>query len=801
MKRLFSVILSITMLISLMLNIFSFASDLNGMFQLPSPFTCLYLNPNYMSLNMTDMVIPEDVDGYTINKVNLKINTSTYLDLDADNVTKTLTYNKHINNTTSYGTNTADRYELARFKALKEVRYLYDGADFTLQSNLAYANDSNYSDSITDIYIYAQGITKIGGANVFRGMNSNLKVHVTSETIKQQILSTCGSSKYYPIKENQILTDLASSLPKPVVTLSCEDITYGTVGGFKPSATVKVNGSPIEGAKITYDLYRDQSCTSKYSNGPFYDHIPADTYYLRATVEGTSEYTAAVSDPLEVHVTVAVLDKTKLDEAIKTAESFKSSAVQGDYTESAWDAVFGLSKALDQAKTIANDNLNRYTQTEVEEATKTLNEAMETLKSSIVDTTELWTELQGKINDAEALDKSEYIEESYAKLEKALKSAKALSKDTATKTQIQKAITDIDSAIEGLEVDQVVLPAGKPFAYVYYNYTNKPFYSGTTDESMKGANRIKLTFDCAEDTSFNSYFDTNYEVDVDGTKSENKIKGTVQAENLGEKGCTAILKLSSPIEAGKKYSIIGYTYGYPEAKDYVFGITKIEFLDETGHILKTITDATVAKEEIAKAIEKAEGYDAKKYTAESYAELTKAIEAAKALKDDATAEEITAAKEAIESAIKALKEKPISTTTTTKPTTKPAPTTTSPSTKTTRSMADVKKDKAKAKKLMKQAKITKLNAKSKSKKKVTVSWKKVKKAKGYQVQVSAKKNFKKVIYKKLSKKNKLTVKSSKLKSKKTYYIRVRAYTTYKDKNGKAKKVYSKWAKAKKVKVK
>lgn len=106
-----------------------------------------------------------------------------------------------------------------------------------------------------------------------------------------------------------------------------------------------------------------------------------------------------------------------------------------------------------------------------------------------------------------------------------------------------------------------------------------------------------------------------------------------------------------------------------------------------------------------------------------------------------------------------------------------------------------------AKKAMKQARITKLKAKAKGKK-INVSWKKVKKAKGYQLQVSAKKNFKKLIFNKTTSKNKLTVKNSKIKSKKNYYVRVRAYATYKDKNDKVIKVYSKWnKKLKKVKVK
>ncbi len=129
---------------------------------------------------------------------------------------------------------------------------------------------------------------------------------------------------------------------------------------------------------------------------------------------------------------------------------------------------------------------------------------------------------------------------------------------------------------------------------------------------------------------------------------------------------------------------------------------------------------------------------------------------------------------------------------------------TTASKKTTRSAKQVAKDKKAAKKAMKQAKITKLKVKSKAKKKITVSWKKVKKAKGYQVQVSKNKKFKKkkIIYDKLTAKKKLVIKGKKIKRKKTYYVRVRAYATYKDKYGKAKKVYSKWnKKLRKVKIK
>lgn len=83
------------------------------------------------------------------------------------------------------------------------------------------------------------------------------------------------------------------------------------------------------------------------------------------------------------------------------------------------------------------------------------------------------------------------------------------------------------------------------------------------------------------------------------------------------------------------------------------------------------------------------------------------------------------------------------------------------------------------------------------KKSIKVTWKKVKGIKGYQIQYSTNKKFKKgnkTITVKSTKSTSATIK--KLKSKKKYYVRMR---TYKVVNGK--KVYSAWSKAKSVKVK
>ena len=761
----------------------------------------LYLQSDYMTKGYDEIVVPDDYNGEPVEKVNLKYATS-YLNHPADNVTQSLTYGKNISSTSSCGTTTADRYELARFKALKTVKYLYDGTNFDLQSNLAFQTTVEYSDSIEEIYIYANGISNIGGAQVFRGMNMDkLKIHVTSDAIADQIYDKCKSSQYYTLKRDQFIVDLqGKNLPTPKVEVTCEDITYGTEGGFKPSATVKINDELIEDADVSFKLYTDASCAKdkEYDSSFNSNNIGVGTYYLKATVAGTDDYAAASSDPLEVHVN-RITDIKKLQEAIEKAGTYTTQtdvysagslnnltkAVDAgkaltEDTPDAWaatqetvdaateaieKAITGLVNIADactaetwnkmikahdkanntfdtnytpesyevfkQARDAFNEIYNKgrdgVTEAEVVKALEDINAAFEKLERKTVfdfsaleeavekakpiiedpesadtytsstfsalkaayeaavailedresvkdqvtiynaehqlndtinqlvkvDKEALYNELKQAISDAEARDADIYTADTYKAFKDALDAAKKITM-SSTAEQIETATANLKAAIEGLKVDQDIIPAGGPLGYIYHTWTETPFYSGTTDDAMVGAIQVRLTFDCADDTSFNSYFNTNYTVNVGTTKTDTEVRGTALDENLGEKGCTAILNLNSPIEAGKSYNIIGYTYGYNTSKDYVFAITKIEFLDANGKILKTITDITAAKEQLDAAIAKAGDVDAAAYTAESYAELTKAVDAAKALTDKATVAEITAAKDAIEAAIKAL---------------------------------------------------------------------------------------------------------------------------------------------------
>lgn len=82
------------------------------------------------------------------------------------------------------------------------------------------------------------------------------------------------------------------------------------------------------------------------------------------------------------------------------------------------------------------------------------------------------------------------------------------------------------------------------------------------------------------------------------------------------------------------------------------------------------------------------------------------------------------------------------------------------------------------------------------KKTLILSWKKISGVKGYIIQYSTKKNFKKAKSIKIKKASKSSVKIKKLKRKKKYYIRIRAYKIV---NGKMLK--SKWSKTRSMKTK
>ena len=210
--------------------------------------------------------------------------------------------------------------------------------------------------------------------------------------------------------------------------------------------------------------------------------------------------------------------------------------------------------------------------------------------------------------------------------------------------------------------------------------------------------------------------------------------------------------------------------------------------------------------ELEDVIAKAKDIDTSKYTDESVSLFEKALTDAKMVlrQELLLPSEVSKSIESLNDAVSALVEK------STKPSSEQPPSNNSGANNTNSTSNTLNKapkaTSANAEKItsninqIKKAKIKNLTVKNKLKKKIVVTWKKVKKAKGYQVQVSKKKNFKKKLFNKYTSKKKLTF-SKKLKSKKIYYVRVRAYYTYHNMNNEIQNAYSKWSKKLKVKMK
>ena len=267
-------------------------------------------------------------------------------------------------------------------------------------------------------------------------------------------------------------------------------------------------------------------------------------------------------------------------------------------------------------------------------------------------------------------------------------------------------------------------------------------------------------------------------------------------------GCTALKdvyfytsELQSIVGSNTPYAEGVYTFStYKNITFHVIkGSTTEQTLKDAGYLNDENTEYLTNFAELETAIAEAEKKDKSAYTDETVSALKKAIENGKTVlnNENATQDEVDKAVNAITAALSGLAKKPA------QDSVKPG--TAKPSTTTPNVKSQAQKN---AENAMKQAKITKLTVKSKAKRKITVTWKKVSKANGYQVQVSTNKKFKKskIILTKTTSKKKITIK--KLKSKKTYFVRVRAYATYKDSNGKPQKVYSSWIKkTRKVKVK
>ena len=340
------------------------------------------------------------------------------------------------------------------------------------------------------------------------------------------------------------------------------------------------------------------------------------------------------------------IDYTAMDAAIATAEDIIANHSDEYTSESIADLKFGL----DTAKAYRNRDVGQAT---IDEVTRIyLNLKLTNLVK--IDIQAMLAELQTVIGKAEAIDASEYTEESYQVLADAIELAKAMN-EGSNYQDILDAQNKINNAISKL-----ILRPLEEFVNVYKNGATATLTSGKADATIAGASSIRVTFNCASDVSYNEYSSIELKAVVSGTESYEKFIGKGDY-TTGTNGWTETLKLTNAIAEGQSYEITAFTYAWANASDYVFAVSKVEFIDAEGKVISKVTAETVAMDELEKAIAEAEGMDTSLYTDESAAVLTTAIGVAKTITDKSSKAEITAATEAIRTAIAELELKPAKT--------------------------------------------------------------------------------------------------------------------------------------------
>ena len=622
------------------------------------------------------------------------------------------------------------------------------------------ANNRPYFSDITKItnVVINSGITSIGNMSFINC--SNLVKADIADTV-----TSIGTSTFMNCKLENLVIDIKGTLK--------------TVGS---NAFGQVKGTINVYNKATYDLVKPKA--------------------TQATINLLAD-TSTLKEDLQKLIT-------------ETRESYK----QEDYTEASYKT---LSDALTKAETLVSQ-ASPSTE-EIQNATKAINDAVSNLVSVVEG---LKTELQSAIDEARKIVTTTYTTSTVAALNKAISDAEAaINESGVTKEKLTQAMTALETAskvdetglaetglkvkasLEGLSRRDKAISTAKQSGegYTVDSYAN---YKKVYDKLYELLNKSDDITDAQIDSIIAELEAAEKQLEpveiVLNTKEYEAIKKEIEdilnndnspytEKSLrGSEGLKSIYDLQRSFvedELGKIKD--GILQG---RIDTVVDILRrsIDPIDSSCVLVKK-GDVTVLKT----LVDSTKDFIEANYTEDTWKALSDKVAEAEALindPDNAAKSDVEAAEQALKNAINALKEKPTKPSSPDNTSKNPSNNITSPTNAISHSnkVTLVSKNKSAAKKAMNKAKIKKLTIKGKVKK-IIVTWKKVSKAKGYQVQVSTNKKFKKnkIVLTKNTKNKKITIKK-KIKSGKTYYVRVRAYATYKNSKGITKKAYSSWNK-------
>ena len=468
----------------------------------------------------------------------------------------------------------------------------------------------------------------------------------------------------------------------PNLVIDIQSVNITTVGS---NAFTGVIGTIKTYSQTVYDLVKGKATTANVvllSGDKFADlktAVNESKSYIQNSALYTEESYKKLSEAVESGNTLLLNENAEKSE-IDTVTTVINEAISGlelkKYSE--------FDKVMTEAEDILNNHSYEYTSKTIgflmgdvnrakafkESVTGEISEYVQSqinthtsyMRSSInllvpLDKTEVFNELQQTITTAESYGSEDFTEESYAELKKALESAKALT-EASSFEDLALAKQAIDTALENLKIKPgIEEEAGEPIAIIQKNAVETTLGEFTADEAVAGATKIKITFDCAPDVSFNQYASIEMKANIAGTESYMKFVGTDTTETAGAKGFTIELPLSNAINSGDDVKLVAYTWAWANASDYVYAVTKVEYINAVGQVVKAVTDRTIALDELKTAIAEAEKIESANYTEESFAKLTDALTAAKELPDEAEKADIEVVKTALETAVAGLVEK------------------------------------------------------------------------------------------------------------------------------------------------
>ena len=568
---------------------------------------------------ITDVTLPEQI---TIEDVVYKSeNQSLVIGKSLFRTTKNQTFSVE-NVVIPNGYKTLPQYIFRETATLKKVTCKYTGDDFKLNSYGFYK-----CTSLEELYIYANTLNEATILNTFNDVPTTATVYVKNETVKtaMETLKWPGTIVIDPSlgedtpivnktalseKITEVETFLSSINKNQYNNIEALETALASAKSVNESTTVTQDAVNNEYLKLSTALSNATKKTDKSALVAKITEVEEFLSGLTSIEEKRYVNLSLLRDALAHAKTVnqnASATQTEVDNEVKALtsarndvqrkpdiqagelirytreyEDYIKNVQEDDFTGSSWYKV----------KDIYNNSVKMYRQEypyqlATQEEVDAMTEKMRNFKTLLekADTSEQKSNLDNLIAQAGEISRDNYNQESLEALDKAVSDAQAI--NDGLKSEYNNAAENIKNAITNL-VDKNTETAGDLFAKVQKGGKATNIFKGKADDKMTSAERIRITFDCASDVSYNNGATIEVKAVCGETESYKQFKGTDDTYTKGSKGWTVDLPLSSAIKSGEEISIEVFTYSWEDAASYVYGITKVELLDNQNILCKTI---------------------------------------------------------------------------------------------------------------------------------------------------------------------------------------------------------------------